>query len=406
MLSRFFSEARTSFLIHSSFIGIGSIYQYPDLMSKGDSKIALVHDELIRRGGAEMVFEELVKMFPQADVYALYAGGDYLTVNGVRRLIKTSFLQKFPKWMRRHPKYVLPLLPYAAEQFDFSRYDLVLSSASAFAKAIVTRANVPHVCYCHTPTRYLWEPRKANIFLHYLRLVDYAAAQRVDTYLTNSKYTQQRVAKYYRRESEVVYPPVRTDFFYPLNQARKHFLIVGRLTPSKRFADAIAVCEKLRLPLVVAGIGSEFSRWQKLAGTYTTFVGYASDTRLRDLYRSARALLQPGREDFGIASVEALACGTPVVAQNAGGATEIVNHHQHGILYQGQGVEALAEGMRQFLAWEARKSVEVLQARAMEFSSARFREAMQNHIARVLAGRKTGSNEVYAVHAEHRAFAV
>lgn len=366
-------------------------------MSKGESirqaqdkpRIALVHDELVRRGGAEAVFEELVKLFPQADVYALYAGGDYLTVNGVKRPITTSFLQKFPEWMRRHPKYVLPLLPHAAEKFDFSRYDLVLSSASAFAKAIVTRANVPHVCYCHTPTRYLWEPRRANLLLHYLRIADYAAAQRVDVWLANSKYTQRRIEKYYRRSSEVVYPPVHTDFFLPAQQPRKHFLVVGRLTASKRFADAIAVCEKLRLPLVVVGIGSEYARLYRLAGKYTTFVGYASDTTLRDVYRSARVLLQPGVEDFGISSVEALACGTPVVAQAAGGVTEIVSHHRHGILYQGQGVEALAEGIRQFLAWEAKKSVEGLQGRAMEFSSARFRSQIRSQVAKVMAGWKT-----------------
>jgi glycosyltransferase involved in cell wall biosynthesis len=386
-------------------------------MSKGDYKIALVHDELIRRGGAEVVFEELMNIFPQADVHALYAGGDSLTVNGTKRSIKTSFLQKFPRWMRRHPKHVLPLLPHAAEKFDFSRYDLVLSSASAFAKAVVTRANVPHVCYCHTPTRYLWEPRKAReahhavspfatMLLHYLRIADYAAAQRVDVWLANSKYTQQRIEKYYRRPSEVIYPPVRTDFFYPLIQPRRHFLVVGRLTPSKRFADAIAVCEKLRLPLVVVGIGSEFSALRKLAGKYTTFVGYASDTELRDLYRSARALLQPGVEDFGITSVEALACGTPVVAQAAGGVKEIVSHRQHGILHQGQGVEALAEGIRQFLAWEAKKNVETLQRRAMEFSSVQFREGIQNTIARVLAARNTGGDEVHAVYAEHRTLAV
>lgn len=374
-------------------------------MSKGEPRIALVHDELIRRGGAEVVFEEMLKIFPQADVYALYAGGGSLTVNGVRHPITASFLQKFPKWMRRHPKYVLPLLPHAAEQFDFSQYDLVLSSASAFAKAIVTRANVPHVCYCHTPTRYLWDRRPTGIsapLLHYLRIADYAAAQRVDVYLANSKYTQRRIEKYYRRTSEVVYPPVRTDFFFPLPQPRRHLLVVGRLTPSKRFADAIAVCEKLRLPLVVVGIGSEFSRWRKLAGKYTTFRGYASDLELRDLYRSARALLQPGVEDFGITSVETLACGTPVVAQAAGGVKEIVSHRRQGILYQGQGVEALAEGIRQFLGWEAKVEPSALQARAMEFSSARFHEEIQNTLAHVLTERKTGGDEIHAVRAEHR----
>lgn len=387
-------------------------------MSQGEPKIALVHDELIRRGGAEVAFEEMLQIFPQADVFALYAGGSQLTLpDGSVRPIRTSFVQSFPRWMRRHPKYVLPLLPYAAEQFDFSQYDLVLSSASGFAKAVVTRANVPHVCYCHTPTRYLWESRTAHsarhvanpaaaLLLHYLRIADFAAAQRVDVWLANSKYTQQRIQKYYRRPSTVVYPPIRTGFFVPGHRVRTHFLAVGRLSPSKRLADAIAVCEKLRLPLTIVGVGSDYPRLRRLAGRYTTFVGYASDVTLRELYRTARAVLQPGVEDFGMTSAEALACGTPVVAQAAGGVREIVTNRQHGILYSGYGTEALAEGIRQFLEWEPRRNIEVLQRRAMEFSSARFRDQLKNSLAEILARRNGESDAIYAVHPKHRTVSV
>src|SRR3989344_1139286 len=178
-------------------------------MSLGDLKVALVHDELTRRGGAEIVLEELVRIFPQADLYALYAGEPKMIVDGRTYHVRTSFLQRFPLWWRRHPSRLLPLLPQAAEQFDLSTYDLVLSSASAFAKAVVTRVSVPHLCYCHTPTRYLWSDAHAalerqpawarwpaRVGMHYLRLADFAAAQRVGVYLANSGFTQARIKSY------------------------------------------------------------------------------------------------------------------------------------------------------------------------------------------------------------------
>lgn len=356
-------------------------------MSKGEPKIALVHDELIRRGGAEVVFEELTRIFPQADVFALYAGKPILEFERQRRVVQTSFLQRWPRWFRRHPGRMLPWLLLAAEQFDFSQYDLVLSSVSGFAKAIVTRANVPHICYCHTPTRYLWDstheilqqrsrfvrPPLAALF-HMLRMLDYAAAQRVDMWLANSKYTQARIKKYYRKDSEVVYPPIRTDFYFPEQKQRSYFLIVGRASPTKHFEQAILVCKKLALPLEMVGIGGG---------------RYVSDEKLRELYRRARAVLIPGVEDFGMAAAEALACGTPVIAQHAGGVTEIVKNFQHGILYDGQGVEALAEGIRRFLAHEATFMPEALHRHIEQFSVKIFHKAIQNAVVRTAGNRNT-----------------
>lgn len=341
-------------------------------MSTGEPKIALVHDELIRRGGAEVVFEEMTKIFPSADIYALYTGRPILEFEKQKRKIHTSFLQKLPKWFRRHPSRMLPLLPLAAEKFDFSKYDVVLSSASGFAKAIITRANVPHICYCHTPTRYLWEPRKARFahhvaspLLHYLRMMDYVAAQRVDVWLANSKYTQRRIRKYYGRESTVIYPPIQTDFFVPSPGPRRYFLVVGRRSPTKRFEQAVFVCKKLSLPLKIVGEAGD---------------GHVSDKELRASLRQARAVLTPGVEDFGMVAAEALACGTPVIAQNAGGVREIVSR-ETGVLYSGDTAEALAEGIRQFLARESSFEAFVLQQSATKFSTAIFREQLLKTVA-------------------------
>ncbi|MEK7499380.1 MAG: glycosyltransferase, partial [Patescibacteria group bacterium] len=270
-------------------------------------KVAIVHDELIRRGGAEVVLEELLKIYPQADVFALYAGNvPKMTVDGKTYDIKTSSLQKMPLWFRMHPGRLLPFLPQAAEQFDLSSYDVVISSASGFAKGVVTRSGVPHICYCHTPTRYLWDGyqnvlknRKGNnivlrLLFHYLRMVDFTAAQRPDAYIANSKYTASRIKTYYRKESSVVYPPIDTDFYTPLRSAFAgatggaapgFFLCVGRLTREKRFDHAIQVAEKLGLKLKIVGVGRDEARLKKIAGKHTEFLGAVSKEQLRDLYR-------------------------------------------------------------------------------------------------------------------------
>lgn len=365
-------------------------------MSLDSLRIALVHDELTRRGGAEAVFEEICRMFPAADVYALYAGQPIISINNITRPINTTFLQKFPLWMRRHPSRLLPWLPFAAEQLDFSNYDIVVSSSSGFAKAIITRSNVPHLCYCHTPTRYLWSDYRAalqrsaggsrwlaRLLLHQMRLFDFAAAQRVDKFLANSEWTRQRVASFYRRSADVLYPPIDTTFFTPTpNQKylKSFFLCVGRLNPSKHFDQTIAVCEKLRLPLIIVGQGPELPRLKKIAGKYTLFAGKVSPEKLRDYYRQARALIQPAEEDFGMASVEAQACGTPVIAYGQGGALEAARQGITGILYSQPTVEALAEAVRVFIEKEHAFIPENLQQQAMRFSRERFKEGLKKHV--------------------------
>ena len=361
----------------------------------GGKRIALVHDELVRRGGAEVVLEELLRLFPQAHVYTLYAGEPLLEVDGTAHMIKTTFLQAAPSWFKRHPARLLPFLPLAAEQLDLSDYDLVISSSSAFAKNIVTRASVPHISYCHTPTRYLWDNTldalrqvptwrrlPAKVLLHWLRLADYAAAQRVDHFIANSAWTKQRIETYYGRPSQVVHPPIDTAWYTPAGRyglgPSGYFLCVGRLTPSKKFEQAISVCEKLELPLVIAGTGSDRSRLVRLAGRSTRFVGRVSNTELRELYRSARALIQPGEEDFGMATAEALACGTPVIASALGGASEIVRHQETGLLYEPARLEMLAEAVRQFItSAEPIFRPEIIQRSALKFSRQTFQRGMQ-----------------------------
>lgn len=377
-------------------------------------RVALVHDELTRRGGAERVFEEMVRLLPHARLHALYAGQPQMTINGYRHSITTTFLQRFPVWFRRHPKRLLPLLPYAAEQIDLSQYDIVVSSSSGLAKGIITRANIPHVCYCHTPTRYIWDARRSVLsrtsfwkklpsmaVLHWLRLTDYTSAQRVDYWLANSRWTQERIATYYRRPSKIIYPPIDTAFFTPVSTRVKsvksdrtgsddrYFLCVGRLSPAKSFEQAIAICEKLRLPLVIVGEGNHLAQLKKLAGPYTKFAGRVDRPTLRNYYRRTRALLQPAVEDFGMASAEALACGTPVIAVGLGGVAEIVRHNETGVLYQPGTVEALAEAVRQFLLLEHLFQPEVCQQAALKFNQARFAGEFMAKLAEIVDKHKT-----------------
>lgn len=377
------------------------------MINFSDRKVAIIHDEFTRRGGAEVVVEEMLRLIPQAQLFALYAGTPKIRVGDREMRIKCSFLQKLPLWWRRHPSRMLPLLPQAAEQFDLAGFDLVISSASGFCKGVITRVDVPHLCYCHTPTRYLWEATHdaikatwpggrwlARLVLHYLRLVDFAAAQRVDRFAANSKYTQKRIANYYRRTSDVIYPPIDTAFFTPaaeenkfqLNRQDRYFLCVGRCNANKRFDQVIKVMNKLGYPLVVIGRGRESKKWQRLAGDRTKFVGQVDRIELRKYYRQARALIQPGIEDFGMAAAESLACGTPVIALGKGGVMEIVRPDETGIVYEDQSEEELAEALRRFNLLEKKFTRERLQNSVLRFSQRKWQTAMLSVMQTMLKG--------------------
>jgi len=374
----------------------------PIRQAQGNLRVAIVHDELVRRGGAELVLEELIRMYPQADIYALYAGNiPKLTVDGRTYDVHTSSLQAWPAWFRKHPGRMLPFLPQAVEQFDLSKYDIVISSASGFAKGVITRSHIPHLCYCHTPTRYLWDASRSALasrphsrfilgaLFHFLRMIDFAAAQRPTSYVANSQYTQQKIKTYYQKESVVIYPPIDTQFYSPGPTRKSYFLCVGRLTREKKFDHAITVAEKLGLKLIIAGTGSDRAQLERLAGKHTTFAGSVSREQLRELYRGARALIQPGIEDFGMTAAEALACGTPVIAYGTGGAREIVRSGVHGILYQEQLPETLAEAIRNFLRIERAFDPGNLQKQGMKFATNRFRQDITRQVEYLLKLRNT-----------------
>jgi len=316
-------------------------------------RVALVHDWLTGLRGGEKVLEAIAAQFPGAPIYTLVHVAGSLGGAFDGHPIHTSFVQRIPG-ARRHYRRLLPLFPAAVEDFDLGAYDLVVSSSHCVAKGVVPAPGAVHVCYCHTPMRYAWDqehtyfPRRRgvtarlrNLILTALRAWDVATVPRVDLFLANSSFVAARIRRYYGRRAEVVPPPVDVGFFTaedagpgdtPADEG--YALVVSALAPYKRVDLAIAACERLGVPLRVVGTGPEERRLRRLAGPSTRFLGRVEGPRLRDLYRRAGFFLQPGVEDFGIASVEALATATPVVARGRGGIRDIVEDGVHGVLYE------------------------------------------------------------------------
>ncbi len=347
--------------------------------------MALVHDYLNQHGGAERVLEALHGLYPDAPVYtSLY---DAAAMPAFYRTwdIRTSFLQRLPRRAALARLY-LALYPRAFASFDMRGYDLVLSSSSAFAKGVVPAAGARHICYCHNPARFLWNtaayleherigrPARAVLapVLARLRRWDLAANARVDAFIANSRSVAGRIARFYGRDSTVIHPPVDVSSFAVAAGRGSYFLTGGRLVPHKRFDVAVAACSELGLPLVVFGQGRGRPRLQALAGPSVQFVGRVSEERLRQLYAGCRAYLFPSEEDFGIAPVEAMACGRPVLAYGAGGALETVAPGLSGLFFHRQEAADLAEVLAAFRdedydPWTIRRHAE-------QFDAARFRE--------------------------------
>jgi glycosyltransferase involved in cell wall biosynthesis len=310
--------------------------------------VALVHDWLTGMRGGEKVLESLASLFPGAPLFTLFHFPGRVSEALESHPIHTSFLQGAPG-VERHYRRYLPLFPAAIEEFDLTGYRLIVSSSHCVAKGVIPPPDAFHLCYCHTPMRYAWDQehvyfpkrnglgaRLRSLALSGLRAWDAASAARVHLYVANSRFVAQRIRTYYGRDAEVVPPPVDTDFFTPVpenGRGEGYCLMVTALAPYKRVELAIAACDRVGIELRIVGEGPEQERLQALAGPRTRFLGRVDDERLRDLYRGARLFLQPGVEDFGIASVEALACGTPVVAVDRGGIVDIVEDGRHGLLY-------------------------------------------------------------------------
>jgi glycosyltransferase involved in cell wall biosynthesis len=375
-------------------------------------KIALVHDYLVQYGGAERVLEAFAEIWPEAPVYTLIhdgrrlrqlAGKDFLK----GRQIRTSFLQKFPFSRSRHRLFFL-LMPLAAEQFDFSGFDVVLSDSASFAKGVITKPDTLHICYCHTPLRYAWDdchkyleeygwpgPVRfaATAFISYLRLWDRAAAVRPDKFIANSFFVRRRIKKYYGREAEVIHPPVATDKFMPTSKsvAGDYYLMVGRFLPYKKFDIVIEAFNKLGCPLKIIGAGPDEKRLKKMARPNVKFLGWMQpgEPALRDCYQNAKALIFPQEEDFGLTPVEAMAAGRPVIAYGAGGALETVKNRQTGLFFREQTPDSLARAVLEFekmsfdrkkiSGWARRFDKEIFKRKIKGFVDKSCREWQKNH---------------------------
>ena len=358
-------------------------------------KIAIVHDWLISIGGAEKVLKEILNVYPEADLYCLL---DYfkeperkLILNGKKA--KTSYLQQIPG-AKKYYRYMVPFLFRAIEKFDLKDYNLVISSSHAVAKGVVTGKDQVHICYCHTPIRYVWNMKKtylqqipgkarkiAGNQLNRLQKWDLVTASNVDHYIANSRFVADRILKNYGKQSKVIHPPVDIDFYH-LPEAgdvpprpKPYYLIVSRLVHYKR-VDLIVEAFN-RMPdknLVVVGEGPQLQDLEKKALENISFTGFLKSEEVRQYMQHADAMVLTAIEDFGITSLESQACGTPVVAFNFGGYKESVVHEETGVLFNSQTVQSIINGVEAFTIKKDQFDPIQIRSHALLFSTERFRE--------------------------------
>jgi glycosyltransferase involved in cell wall biosynthesis len=362
-----------------------------------DLKYALVHEWLTpsATGGSELVVQEILKHV-DADLYALI---DFESTNPesylYKRRIGTTFLQRFPGARQGVQKY-LPLLPLAIEQLDVRQYDVVLSSSHAVAKGVITGPQQMHVCYCHAPMRYAWDLTfdylagsragrgvpgiLTRYVLHQLRQWDALSAQRVDYFIANSKNTARRIWRFYRRTAEVIYPPVEVERFPFQSQKEDFYLTVSRLVTYKQISLIVRAFNQSGRSLVVIGSGPELAALQQLAGPNVQILGWQPDAVVEHYMQRAKAFVYAAFEDFGIAPVEAQACGTPVIAYGVGGTAETVRDvRQHGaagtgILFPAQTEAALLAAIAQFEQHQGQIEAEVVRSHALSFRPEVFQQ--------------------------------
>jgi glycosyltransferase involved in cell wall biosynthesis len=335
----------------------------PDVSALRDRfrRVAISHEWLTIPGGSEKVVLQLLELFPNADIYTSVYDPEPWPPEITNARVHTSFLNRLPGATRFYPR-LLPLMNTAFESFDLDGYDLVLSSNHACAKNVITAPGTLHVCYCHTPMRYAWDPgffagerlgKAERVLLPFLlsrlRRQDAIASLRPDVYVANSRHVAARIAKYYRRDAHVVHPPVDVDRFLEVERRPEdYYLFLGRLVPYKRADLAVAACTRLERPLKVVGGGRAAEELRRNASAGVEFLGEVGDDELPGLIAGARALLFPGEEDFGIVPVEAQAAGLPVIAYGVGGARDSVIDGETGVLYEEAGVDGLCGAIQRF----------------------------------------------------------
>lgn len=363
-------------------------------------KTAFVHPWMISDGGAERVAESLATLYPGTDAFALFKSKK--SISPLAERMKCSFLNGLP-WITRLYQLYLPLYPLAVESLDLGGYDLVISSDTNVMKGVLVDQQAIHICYCHTPMRYVWDiyrhfiqrspaPLRPafSLVAHYLRLWDYNAAQRVDYFVANSAYIQQRIRKYYNRDSVVIYPPVDTSRGYLSPQHEDYYLSVGRLSATKRIDLLIQACNQLQRRLVIAGAGREEKRLQAIAGPTIKFLGRVSDEALPALYARCRAFLFAADEDFGIVPVEAQSYGRPVIAYGHGGSLETIRVNDSegrsdtGVFFAEQSIEAVMRGLQEFESREESFVPCEIQQHARKFDQAVFVDKMRAFVDSVV----------------------
>lgn len=355
-------------------------------------KVALVTEELTQLGGAERVLDALLEIFPKAPIYTLVYDQEKTQHKYDKFDVRPSFIQKLPFAIKKY-KWYLTLMPAAVEAFDLSEFDLIISSSSALIKGVKTRKDQLHICYCHTPTRYLWgetddylktapvpsilKPLVKFVF-RYLRKWDLKASKRPDFYIANAQNIKNKIKKYYNIDSTVIYPPVESDKFNIGQSIGDYFLITSRIEPYKKVDMVVEAFNQLGLKLKVVGSGTKKDEIQKMAKENIQFTGRLSDDDLAKAYESCLGYIFPQEEDFGIVPIEAMSAGRPVIAYKKGGALETIIPGKTGEFFYPQTVEALVEVVKKF---DAKKyDSNAIRAHALKFSKEVFKTKILEYI--------------------------
>lgn len=355
-------------------------------------QIALVHDYLAQDGGAERVLKAFHEMWPEAPIFVLFYDKEKIP-QFAKADVRESFIGRLPMGRRKY-QWFLPLMPIATERHNLHGFDVVLSSTSAFAKGVLTRPGTLHLSYCHTPTRYLWTDTHEYIadlkynalikavlprLIHRMRLWDKMSADRVDHFIANSDTVRQRIYKYYRRDSDIVYPPVDTHEFFIAEKIEDYYVTGGRLVPYKRMDLVVHVFNRLGWPLKIFGTGPEMNVLKKMAGSNIEFLGRVSDKEKAELLSKAKAFIHPQVEDLGITPIESMASGRPVIAYPVGGVTETVIPGKTGVFFPKQTWESLLDVLLKFdsNSWDS----EYIRNHALRFSADRFKLQMEKYVA-------------------------
>lgn len=374
-------------------------------------KVAIVYDRVNKWGGAERVLLALHKIFPKAPLYTSVYDAKNASWADVFPEVKTSFLQNIPIARSNH-EFLAVFMPFVFESFDFSEFDLVISVTSESAKGIKTRPGTFHLCYCLTPTRYLWSgrnfyfknpPSKFDIFpffnllskpfIYFLKKWDTKASKRPDKFIAISAEVKDRIKKYYKRDSEIIFPPVTIPLSpsEAIKRRRRgnYYLIVNRLIPYKKVDLAIKAFNKLKYPLYIVGSGSEEKKLKRIAHDNVKFLGQVNETELSGLYLGAKALIMPQEEDFGIVAVEAQRYGVPVIAFGKGGALDTVINGKTGILFDRQNVNSLMQAVKKFAKMRFSERILINNAKRNSFQV--FKKGLQRSLVRSDIGRRRGN---------------